>query len=88
MNLSGIGTVRLRGALAAAVATVGLLVAVMAPATGVNEDWPEGALIEAPGEFELPPPRASLGDLTPARPVADPVDAGHAGAVGDSDHRT
>lgn len=56
MNLSVIGKLRLRTALATAIATAGLLAAVMAPATGVNEDWPAGAIIEAPGEFELPPP--------------------------------
>ncbi|HZM80168.1 MAG TPA: hypothetical protein VFC19_30915 [Candidatus Limnocylindrales bacterium] len=72
MNLSGIRKVQLRGALAAAIATIGLLVAIMPPATGINEDWPEGAMIEAPGELELPPPEPDPSPgPSPSQPPGD-----------------
>lgn len=56
MSLSRIGKIRLRNALVAMVAMFGMLAAVTAPAAGVDDDWPEGAIVEAPGEFQLPPP--------------------------------
>lgn len=78
MNLSRIGKIRPHGALLAllaAISTLGLLAAITAPATG-DDDWPEGAIIEAPGEFQLPPPEPdpspSPGPTTGPSPTAPP----------------
>jgi len=51
-------TIQLRNAAVAAAATVLVVAAMLGAASGgaVNDDWPEGAMLEGPGEIQLPPP--------------------------------